>query len=459
MFKKETYIQRRKLLKEELKSGVLLFLGNDDYGLNYEDNAFRYRQDSTFLYFFGLPFAGLSAIIDIDEDKEIIFGDELTIDDIVWMGNQPTLHEKADMVGIRDTRPSKDIMNYLHQAVCKGQAVHYLPPYRAEHKLKLMDWLGVPPIHQEGSVSFLRAIIKQRNYKTAEEIVEIEKACNVTADMHLAAIKMLRPGIREYDVVAEMEAVARHHNYEFSFPTIATINGQTLHNHSYTNTLKDGDLFLLDAGAETDMGYAGDMSSTSCVGKKFTERQKQIIRIQNEMYDESVKALKPGVPYKDVHDLAARVMVERMKEIGLMKGNTDDCLESGAFAMFFVHGLGHMMGLDVHDMENFGEKWVGYNGQEKSTQFGRKSLRLAIPLEPGFVHTIEPGIYFIPQLIDKWRGEKKFMDFLNYDKIETYKDFGGIRNESDYLITETGSRRLGKIVPKEPEAIEAYKAE
>ncbi len=459
MFKKETYLQRRKLLKEELKSGVLLFLGNDFCGLNFEDNAFRYRQDSTFLYFFGLPYSGLSAIIDIDEDKEIIFGDELTIDDIVWMGNQPTLHEKASMVGIRDTRPSKDIMNYLHQAICKGQTVHYLPPYRAEHKLKLMDWLGVPPVHQEGSVPFIRAIVKQRNYKTAEEIEEIEKACNVTADMHLAAMKMLRPGIREYDVVAEIEAVARHHNYDFSFPTIATINGQTLHNHSYDNVLKDGDLFLLDAGAETDMGYAGDMSSTSCVGKKYSERQKEIIRIQNAMYDESVKALKPGVPYKDVHDLAARVMIDRMKEIGLMKGNTDDCLESGAFALFFVHGLGHMMGLDVHDMENLGEIWVGYNGQPKSTQFGRKSLRLAIPLEPGFVHTIEPGIYFIPQLIDRWHAEKKFMDFLNYDKIETYKDFGGIRNESDYLITETGSRRLGKVVPKEPEAIEAFKAE
>jgi Xaa-Pro aminopeptidase len=216
-------------------------------------------------------------------------------------------------------------------------------------------------------------------------------------------------------------------------------------------------LFLLDAGAETEMGYAGDMSSTICAGKKYTERQRQIINIQNEMYDEAVKALKPGVPYKDVHDLSARVMIERMKEIGLMKGNTDDCLECGAFALFFVHGLGHMMGLDVHDMENFGEVWVGYNGQPKSTQFGRKSLRLAIPLEPGFVHTIEPGIYFIPQLIDKWRAEKKFMDFINYDMADTYKDFGGVRNESDYLITETGSHRLGKVVPKEPDAIEALR--
>jgi len=457
MFKKETYIQRRKLLKEELKSGVLLFLGNDECGLNYEDNTFRYRQDSTFLYFFGLSFAGLSAVIDIDEDKEIVFGDELTIDDIVWMGNQPTLDEKADMIGVRDTRPSASIVSYLHQAVCKGQVIHYLPPYRPEHKIKLMDWLGVLPVHQQGSVSFIKAIVKQRNYKSAEEVAEIEKACNVTADMHLAAMKMLRPGMHEFDVVAEMEAVARRANYEFSFATIATVHGETLHNHTHEHLVREGDLFLIDAGAETEMGYAGDMSSTICAGKKFTERQKQIISIQNAMYDEAVKALKPGVPYRDVHDLSARVMIERMKEIGLMKGNTDDCLESGAFALFYVHGLGHMMGLDVHDMENLGEVWVGYNGQPKSTQFGRKSLRLAIPLQPGFVHTVEPGIYFIPQLIDQWRAEKKFTDFVNYDLAETYKDFGGVRNESDYLITETGSKRLGKVVPKEPEAIEALR--
>lgn len=457
MFSKKTYIQRRTLLKKELKSGILLFLGNDECGLNYEDNTFRYRQDSSFLYFFGLPYAGLSAVIDIDEDKEIVFGNELTIDDIVWMGTQPTLHEKAEIVGAKDTRPSKEIISYLHQAVRKGQIIHYLPPYRSEHKLKLMDWLGLTPTQQKGSISFIRAIVKQRSYKSAEEIEEIEKACNVTADMHLAAMKILRPGIRESDVVAAMEAVATAKNYDLSFATIATIHGETLHNHSHHNIIKDGDLFLIDAGAETEMGYAGDMSSTSCVGKKFTERQKRIITIQNEMFNEAVKALRPGIPYIDVYDLSARVMIDRLKEVGLMKGNTDNALESGAYAMFYVHGLGHMMGLDVHDMENLGEEWVGYNGQPKSTMFGRKSLRLAIPLEPGFVHTIEPGIYFIPELIDKWRGEKKFTEFINYDLLETYKDFGGIRNEADYLITKTGSHHLGKVIPKSPEDIEAIK--
>ncbi len=457
MFAKETYVQRRALLKKQIGSGILLFLGNDDCGLNYEDNAFRYRQDSTFLYYFGISAPGLSAIIDVSEDKEIIFGDELSIDAIVWMGAQPTLREKCERVGISEVIPAADITSYLHRYTSKGKSVHYLPPYRPEHKLKLMDWLGIAPAQQAGSVPFIRAIVAQRNYKSAEEIVEIEKACNVTADMHIAAMKVLRPGMYEYEVVAEMNRVAESNNCQLSFPTIATINGQTLHNHYYGNQVKPGDLFLIDAGAEVESGYAGDMSSTLPADKTFTARQREIYEIQNAMHLESVKALRPGIPYMDVYDLSARVMVEGLKAVGLMKGNAEDAVREGAHALFYPHGLGHMMGLDVHDMENLGEVWVGYNGQPKSTQFGRKSQRLAIPLEPGFVHTVEPGIYFIPQLIDKWRSEKNFTDFICYDKVETYKDFGGIRNEEDYLITETGSRRLGKKIPLTPDEVEALR--
>lgn len=458
MFGKETYVQRRALLKEKLGSGVLLFLGNDDCGLNYESNTFRYRQDSTFLYYFGLPFAGLSAIIDIDEDKEIIFGDELTIDDIVWMGVQPTLREKSERVGVAHTMPSADIVKYLYMScVRKGKAIYYLPPYRAEHKLKLVDLLGIPLSYLAGSTPFIRAVISQRNYKSAEEIVEIEKACDVTADMHITAMKVLRPGMKEFEVVAAMEAVAAGAGCGLSFATIATVNGQTLHNHYHGNTVKPGDLFLIDAGAETEMGYAGDMSSTVPVDKKFTTRQREVYEIQNAMHLESVKALRPGIPYMDVYDLSARVMVEGLKALGLMKGNAEDAVREGAHALFYPHGLGHMMGLDVHDMENLGETWVGYNGQPKSTQFGRKSQRLAIPLEPGFVHTVEPGIYFIPELIGIWHAEKKFTDFINYDKVLDYKDFGGIRNEEDYLITETGARRLGKKIPLTPEEVEALR--
>ena len=457
MFAKETYVQRRAGLKKAVGQGLLLFLGNDEQGLNYEDNTFRYRQDSSFLYYFGLNFAGLNAVIDIDEDREIIFGDELSIDYIVWMGTQPTLHEKAAAVGITETRPSDQLMAYLHHAIQQGRTIHYLPPYRPEHKLKLMDWLGLPPAHQEGSVPFIRAVVKQRNHKSAEEIAEIERACDITADMHIAATRFIRPGMYEYEVVAEMNHVAESHNCELSFATIATINGQTLHNHYHGNRIEEGQLFLIDAGAELPSGYCGDMSSTIPVSKTFTPRQRAVYEIQNAMHLESVKALRPGIPYMDVYDLSARVMVEGLKELGLMKGNAEDAVREGAHALFYPHGLGHMMGLDVHDMENLGEQWVGYDGQPKSTQFGRKSQRLAIPLETGFVHTVEPGIYFIPELIDLWRGQGKFTDFINYDKVEEYRHFGGIRNEEDYLITESGARRLGKKIPLTPDEVEALR--
>ena len=295
MFAKETYMQRRALLKKTVGSGLLLFLGNDDMGLNYEDNAFRYRQDSTFLYYFGISQAGLAAIIDIDEDKEIIFGDEMSIDFIVWAGILPTIQEKAAEVGIADTRPYLQVVEYLKKAQSKGQQIHYLPPYRPEHKLKLMDWLGIAPSAQEGSIPFIRAIVKQRNVKTAEEIVEIEKACDVTADMHIAAIKCLRPGMHEYDVAAEIEHIAAIHNCELSFPTIATINGQTLHNHYHGNLVKSGDLFLIDAGAELESGYCGDMSSTFTADKKVTQKQKDVYEIQNNMHLESIKAIHPSI--------------------------------------------------------------------------------------------------------------------------------------------------------------------
>ena len=460
MFSKETYVQRRATLRKNLGSGVYLFLGNDELALNYEDSTFRYRQDSSFLYYFGLSFAGLSAIVDVDEDKDIIFGDELTIDDIVWMGTQPTLKEKSERVGVSHTQPTAQLANYLAKAKEQGREIHYLPPYRPEHKLKLMNLLGLKPEQQQASYSFMEAIANQRNYKTEEELAEIDKACDVTAEMHITAMQVLRPGMKEYEVVAAMEAVVAKHNYDLSFATIASVNGQTLHNHYHGNTVQSGQLFLIDAGAETEMGYAGDMSSTIPVDPTFTPRQRAVYEIQNRMHTSSVKALKPGIRYEDVYDLSAEVMVEGLKDLGLMKGNAKDAVREGAHALFYPHGLGHMMGLDVHDMENFGEELVGYAGGKKSTQFGRKSLRLARELEPGFVFTIEPGIYFIPELIDLWRGQNKFTDFINYDALESYKDFGGIRNEEDYVITQTGSRRMGtKHVPLTVEEVEKARQE
>jgi Xaa-Pro aminopeptidase len=457
MFSVETYKTRRATLKKSVGSGILLFLGNDEQGYNYEDNAFGFRQDSSFLYYFGLPYAGLNAIIDIDNDREIIFGDELSIDYIVWMGNQPTLAEKANGVGISETRPSKELATYISAAVAKGTKIHYLPTYRDGNRIKLFNLLGVRPGMEEPSIDFIRGVVNMRKNKTAEEVAEIRRAADVTADMHIEATKFVRPGMYEYEVAAALEAVAASHGCPLAFPTICSVHGETLHNHKHTNLIKPGDMLLVDAGCELPSGYCGDMSSTICVDKKYTRRQKDVYDVQVAAHQAAVAALKPGVPFVDVYELSARTIVEGMKSLGLMRGSAEDAVAAGAHAMFFPTGLGHMMGLDVHDMESLGEVWVGYDGKPKSTQFGRKSLRLARPLEPGFVLTIEPGVYFIPELIDLWGAERRFADFINYDVLETYKDFGGVRNEENYLITETGAERLGKKIPLTTDEVEALR--
>lgn len=457
MFSKSTYISRRDALKKKLGSGLVLLLGNDYVGCNYRDNEYDFRQDSSFLYYFGLPYAGLTAVIDIDNDKEIIFGDELTIDDIVWMGTQPTLHEKAHSVGVDNILPTSELKEYLDAARKKGTPVHYLPPYRAEHSLKLQHLLDIAPNTETPSIPLIRAIVDQRSYKTHEEIVEIERACDVTTDMHVAAMKAVAVGKTEYEIAAIIQAVAQSNNCRLSFPTIATTHGQTLHNHYHGHTINHGDMLLVDAGAETEMGYAGDMSSTICADRTYTRRQKDVYDIQLAAHRAAVEALRPGVKFEDVYDLSCKVICDGMKDLGIMRGDSAEAVKAGAHAMFMPCGLGHMMGLDVHDMENLGEVWVGYNGRPKSTQFGRKSLRLGRELEPGFVLTIEPGVYFIPELIDLWQKEGKFTEFINYDKLNEYRNFTGIRNEEDYLITADGARRLGKYKPMTTEEVEALR--
>ena len=430
-FKKETYIQRRAELKQRVGKGLMLFLGNGEVGMNYADNAYRFRQDSSFLYYFGGDYAGLAAVIDIENDKEIIFGNELTIDDIVWMGYQPTIKEKSEVVGIYETRPLSDLASYVKNAQAKGQTIHFLPPYRGDHQVWLQELLGINPA---------------------------EQAADVSVDMHLAAYREVRPGKTEAQIAAAVEQTVMSQDCFRSFPTIATTKGQTLHQHAFMNTLQQGDIFLLDAGAEDPLHYSGDLSSSMPVSDKFTEQQAMIYNLHLKTFQAAVDTLAPGVPFKQAHLNAATVLCEGMKEIGLMKGDPKEAAYCGAYAIFFPCGLGHMMGLDVHDMENLGEQYVGYpEGVAKSKQFGFKSLRLARPLEPGFVFTVEPGIYFIPELIDKWQAEKQFTDFICYDKLEAWKGFTGLRNELDYLITEDGARVLGH--KKKPMTIdEVYEA-
>jgi len=449
MFSRTTYEQRRARLQSRFDDGLLLFLGNTESPMNYADNCYPFRQDSTFLYYFGLDQPELAAVIDLEEGRTVIFGDELTIDHIVWMGNLPTIAERAALVGVSETRPRAALAEVVKGAVATGRPVRFLPPYRADNSILLSGLLGLPltALADSASVEFIRAVIAQRAVKSDDEIAEIEKAVNTSVDMHTAAIRMARPGMRESEIAAEVERIAVAAGGRISFPVIATIHGETLHNHDHGNTLSQGDLFLLDCGAETALGYAGDLSSTFPVGARFDDRQLVIYELELAAYEAAVATLGPGVPNRDVHFAAARVIAEGMKDLGLMKGDTDDALEAGAHAMFFPCGVGHMMGLDVHDMEDLGEVWVGYDGEAKSTQFGLKSLRLARELEPGFVVTIEPGIYFIPQLMDLWRTQGRCSEFLDYDALDGWRDFGGVRNEEDYLITVDGARRLGKAKP------------
>jgi len=448
MFSKETYIARRQQLRDQLDNGLLLFYGNREAPMNYLDNTYHFRQDSSFLYYFGLDYAGLAAIIDLDEGRDIIFGNELTIDDIVWTGKMPTLKENAAQVGVEHTLPMSELKKYVESALLKGRTLHYLPPYRGDHHVLIRELLGIEAKDQaeKASVPFIKAVVNMRIHKTPEEIAEIEKAVDISTRMHLAGYKMAKPGVEEAEVAAAMLHVACEHGENLAFPTIATNQGQVLHNHGFIHTLKAGDILLMDAGAESKLHYAGDLSSACPVSDKFTERQEIIYNIHLASFKAAVDTLAPGVPFRNAHIAAAEAIVEGMKDLGLMKGNARDAAESGAYALFFPCGLGHMMGLDVHDMECLGEQYVGYpEGVAKSTQFGFKSLRLARPLEPGFVFTIEPGIYFIPDLIYMWGAEKRFAEFINYDKLEAWKDFTGLRNELDYMITEDGARLLGSI--------------
>lgn len=459
MFTKDTYIKRRRELKSVLKSGILLFLGNDESPMNYTDNTFHFRQDSTFLYFFGMDFAGLAGIIDVDEDKEILFGNDLTVEDIVWMGTQPTLLQRVDAYGITIVRPYRDLAEYLQNAISRGRQVHYLPPYRPENKIRLMDMLGIPVSESKSksSIELVRAVVNLRNHKTPEEVSEIEKAVDISVDMHVTAMKMAKPGMLESELAAAVTRVALAAGGQLSFPVIMTINGQTLHNHFHGNILKKGDMVLCDCGAETAMHYAGDLSSTFPVDRHFTSRQKEIYQISLNAHEAALKILAPGVAFREVHYTACRTIINGLKDINLMKGDTEEALAEGAHAMFFPCGTGHMMGLDVHDMEDLGEVYVGYDGQPKSKQFGLKSLRLARPMEEGFVATIEPGIYFIPELIAMWKKDGINSSFINFGNVEAYSTFSGIRNEEDIVITKEGYRILGKRKPKTIEEVESYR--
>lgn len=460
MFETKVYKNRRNTLKKNLKSGLVLLLGNEESSMNYTDNCYHFRQDSTFLYYIGLNKPHLAAIIDLDEDKEILFGDDPTIDQIVWTGKVPSLQELTDQACMDEGRPYEGIRAYLDQHT-KDRKIHYLPPYRPEHTLKLQEWLGLAPeeIAAGKSVALIKAIIKQRSVKSKQEIARIEEAVNMSRQMHLEAICSTRPRMKEHEVMSRIYQKALELGGRLAFPIIFTKHGETLHNHSYDNTLEEGDLVLCDAGAEHLDGYAGDLTRTFPAGRHFNDLQRTAYNIVLEAQIAAVDALKPGVRFLDVHLTACKKLVEGLNHLDLMEGNPAEAVQAGAHAMFFQCGLGHFMGLDVHDMENLGEEYVGYTEDlTKSKQFGLKSLRLGRTVEPGFVVTVEPGLYFIPELIDYWGSQKKHEAFINYDKLEEFRGFGGIRIEDDYVVTDTDCRLLGDPIPKKISEIEELRS-
>ncbi len=457
MFDKKVYTERRNKLRSKMKSGIVLILGNGEASYNYPANTYHFRQDSNFLYFFGLDHPDLAGVFDIDENKDYIFGNDVDMDDIIWMGPQPLMKNRAAEVGVENTLPMNKLVGFLNDAIKAGKKIHFPPTYRGEQVILIKQLLGILTARVDDYVSeeLIKAIVKLRSIKDEYEIAEIEKAVDIAYEMHTTAMKMAIPGVVEREIAGTIEGISLAKGNPVSFPIILSINGQTLHNHYHGNTLVEGRMMVTDAGAETTMNYSSDITRTVPVGGKFNQRQREIYEIVLAANMKAIEAIKPGIYNKEIHLLACKVIATGLKELGLMKGDIDTAVEQGAHALFMPHGLGHMMGIDVHDMEGLGENYVGYDETiKRSDQFGLAFLRLARKLQPGFVLTVEPGCYFIPELIGQWKAEGKFMEFINYEKVETYKDFGGIRIEDDILVTENGYRVLGKPIPKTVEEIE-----
>lgn len=458
MFEKEVYINRRRKLKALINDGIAIFIGNVDVPVNYPSNPYHWRQDSDFLYFFGLDIPGLAAVIDFNSGEETVFGNDIDIDDIIWMGPQPAIAELAAGAGITSTIPFQGLGDTVQKASASGRKIHFLPPYRAETKMTLGAILHENPckMNTKASEALIKAVISLRSIKEEVEIKEIEKAADVAYEMQTTAMRMCKPGVSEQLIFGTIEGIAWAKGGGPSFPTILSINGQTLHNHYHGNILKEGRMMVTDCGAESLMHYAADLTRTTPVGGKFSQRQKEIYEIVLKANVESIKLAGPGISNRDLHLNACRIVASGLKDLGVMKGDPAEAVAEGAHALFMPHGLGHMLGLDVHDMEGLGENYVGYNDEvHRSTQFGHAFLRFALPYKPGHVFTVEPGIYFIPELISMWKSEGKFAGFINYERAESYLGFGGVRIEDDVLITSEGSRILGKVTPKSVAEVES----
>jgi len=461
LFSKQTYIDRREVLRKRIGSGLIIIMGNNDSPMNYPSNVYRFRQDSCFLYYFAQHREGLVGVIDTDENKEYLIGNDIDIEDIVWFGSVASVADMAAEIGVANSAPMSQLQVLVDKAKSQGRKVHYLPPYRYDIQIQLMDLLGIHPSQQRAnaSVELIKAVVDQRAVKSAEEIVEIEKACAIGYEMHTTAMKLCQPGVTEQYIAGVIGGIASAKGCITSFPSILSMHGEIMHGYPSPRPLEAGRLMLCDAGAETNENYCSDNTRTTPINGKFDSRQRDIYNIVVECHDYALSIAKPGVKWWDVHFGVARLMTERLKELGLMKGDTEEAVRNGAHAMFMPHGLGHMMGMDVHDMEGLGQTYVGFDEETQPNleQFGTNCLRCGRRLQEGWVMTDEPGIYFIPALIDDWRSSGHNKDFLNFDMLETYKDFGGIRIEDDILITKDGCRFLGaNLIPYHIDEVEAF---
>ena len=463
MFSKETYVRRRAELKKLVKSGIIILFGNNESPANCPANSYApFRQDSSFLYYFGLHRDGLVGVIDIDNDSEVLVGDDIDIEDIVWFGSVDSVADMASQIGVGQSAPMKELKSICNRALKEHRKIHYLPPYRHDTMIQIMDLVGTHPNQQRESASLelIKAVVKMRSTKEQQEIEAIDKACNVGYEMHTTAMRLTKPGVTERFVGGNVDGIANSLSSKVSFPTIYSQHGEIMHGNPSMTLLESGRLALCDAGCELD-DYCSDNTRTYPVNGKFTARQLEIYQIVEACHDYTLKVAKPGVRWFDVHMDICRLMTDRLKEIGLMKGDTEEAVQAGAHAMFLPHGLGHMMGMDVHDMEALGQIYVGFDEETRPNleQFGTNCLRMGRRLEEGFVVTDEPGIYFIPALIDDWKASGHCKEFINFDMLETYKDFGGIRIEDDVLITKDGCRFLGdKRIPYHPNDVEEYMA-
>ena len=464
MFDTATYIRRRNELKKLVKEGIIILFGNNESPANFPNNGYYpFRQDSSFLYYFGLQRDGLVGIIDIDNDKDILVGNDIDIEDIVWYGSVESMTGMMQRCGAQETLPMKALKTICNEALSKHRKIHFLPPYRHDIKIQVFDLLGVHPIQQKeaASMELIKAVVKMRSVKEQQEIEELERAAVIGYKMHTTAMRLTKPGVTEKFVSGQVDGIAHSYGAMVSFPTIYTQHGEILHGAPSMNKLEEGRLVLCDAGGETLNNYCSDNTRTMPVNGKFTQRQLEIYSIVEACHDYTLELAKPGVKYADVHFAVCRLMFDRLKELGLAKGNTEEAVRAGAHAMFLPHGLGHMMGMDVHDMENLDQINVGFDEETRPNleQFGTNCLRMGRRLEEGFVVTDEPGIYFIPALIDEWKAKKHCAEYLNFDKLETYKDFGGIRIEDDVLITKDGCRFIGKDrIPYHPKDVETFMA-